>query len=116
MDWRSKLYQCTICLKRFNTEIGRVDHQMEVHGDYSFYGVFTCSYESCTRTRTFRRQVDVGNHLKNPGKWHQRKGNIDQKYNYYIQCQYVRELIPEVFRVLYEEKMKAKPGSLRKGV
>ena len=28
----------------------------------------------------------------------------------------LRELIPEVFRVLYEEKMKAKPGSLRKGV
>ena len=28
----------------------------------------------------------------------------------------IRELIAEVFTVLYEEKMKAKPGSLRKGV
>ena len=27
----------------------------------------------------------------------------------------IRELIPEVFRVRYEEKIKAKPGSLRKG-
>ena len=65
---------CSFCGKQFTKEIGRVDHQIRIHVDDSFYGKFPCEF--CTRK--CRRKVDLEKHLENPGKRHLRKGNFNQ--------------------------------------
>ena len=55
-----------------------------------------CSYPFCTRKRKFRYEFDLKQHLENPGKWHEKKGNISncKTFEYIVNtCVYTQVLM-----------------------